>query len=309
MAGIRWTEGEDQILRENYGNLSRTNLVELFPNRTWPAIKIRARRLHLTYCMGVHEYVGADLTTLLQEIPSAYYWMGFLAADGSICDNRLKLALANQDRDHLIKFCDFVCCSNYHQTKDKVWYVAVQDKYTIPAIADKYNLKRAKTYNPPDITWMKDDLCISFIIGFVDGDGCIGKQSGRNDCVLRIKNHASWLSVLQYMLDVISTTTTVVLPKAKIDSLGYANLIISNSMVLKFLKKKTRELDLPVLNRKWIKIDETFVSRIEQAAHNEKQVLGLKAMKLRNVEIARITGLSQSAISVIIKRAIKGSVV
>lgn len=279
------------------------DLIKLLPNRTWAAIKLHASYMGLEYNVGVHEYVSADLSVLLEDFPIAYYWMGFLAADGSFSGNRLKLSLANKDRNHVIRFAQFIKCRNHQQAKDTSYSVSVQDSFTIPKIIEKYDLKKSKTYNPPDISWMQRDMFFSFFIGFVDGDGCIGKQSGRNDCQLRIKNHASWISVLQHMVDMISTETNISLPNAKINAAGYAQMAISNSVVLKWLKEQSKEL--PVLARKWDMINETVVSRVEQAVHNRNRVLELNAMNIKNVEISRITGLSQAAVSVIIKKSRK----
>jgi DNA-binding NarL/FixJ family response regulator len=74
-------------------------------------------------------------------------------------------------------------------------------------------------------------------------------------------------------------------------------------MTLKCLKKKAGELKLPVLERKWSKIDQDFVSRREQAIKNRIAVVDLKQQGFRNVEIAKQLGLSQAAISVILKKS------
>jgi len=47
----------------------------------------------------------------------------------------------------------------------------------------------------------------------------------------------------------------------KINTQGYATLLIGNTETNKFLKQKTLELKIPILDRKWDKIDLKFVSR------------------------------------------------
>jgi len=51
----------------------------------------------------------ADLSPLLNETLEAYYWMGFIMADGHLSkQNRLTVTLAIKDSDHLLKLKEFV---------------------------------------------------------------------------------------------------------------------------------------------------------------------------------------------------------
>ena len=302
MAGIIWSDIEESILVDRYGKDKKAIIQKMLPTRTWAAIKLHAKFLRLKYFVDMHEYVEGDLSVLLDNSPESFYWMGFLAADGYFFNNRLKLTLAESDADHVIGFANFIKCKNHRKVKNG-YGVAVQDSYTVPKILKKYDLQSRKTYNPPDVTWMKPEVCIPFFIGFVDGDGSIGFQHGRKDCILRIKNHSSWMGTIQNMVDLISGQARTSSPKVKLTKAGYANVNVANSVTLKFLKKQTRELNLPVLERKWNKIDETFVSRMEQSIYNAENVLNLKSQGVKNKEIALTLGLSQAAVSVIIKKS------
>jgi hypothetical protein len=303
MAGIIWTDSEERILCDGYGRLSKEKLKKLFPSRTWVAVKLHAHYLRLKYYIGVHEHVQGDLSVLLHDSPEAFYWMGFIAADGYFFNNRLRLVLARKDKRHVESFCRFVRCDNHRDLENNSYGVAVQDSFNVPKIVGKFDLQKAKTYHPPIVSWMTGDLCWAFFIGFIDGDGSIGNQSGRRDCLLRIKNHISWQPVLKFFTDFVSKEAGVVPPEVKPNKQGYAEVNIANSMTLKCLKKKAGELKLPVLERKWSKIDQDFVSRREQAIKNRIAVVDLKQQGFRNVEIAKQLGLSQAAISVILKKS------
>ena len=302
MAGIIWTENEEKILIQNYGRQNKNIVQNLLPNRTWAAIKLHARFLRVKYFTGIHNLVEADLTSLLDNNPEAIYWMGFLAADGYFHKNRLTLTLAKNDVSHLMKFANFIKCENCRDVKNGC-SLSVQDSHTVPKIVKKYNLKARKTYNPPNISWMNADICLPFFIGFVDGDGSIGFQYGRKDCILRIKNHSSWMPTLQQMIDIVCTQAGTLTPIVKLNNKGYAEVNIANSITLKFLKNITKNLKLPVLKRKWDKIDETLVSRVEKAICNKENVLELKKQGMKNVKIASLLGLSNSAVSIILKKS------
>ena len=303
MAGRKWTTDEDEFLTEHYGKSTVSELVSRLQRRSWDAVKLHAAHLGLSfYAEGVHPNVESNLSVLLENTPLSFYWMGFLAADGCFSTKRLKLTLAYRDMEHVVKFANYISCSG-HCRYDNKYEVRAQDAFTIPKILEKFRLNRAKTYHPPDITWMSDELFLAFFVGFVDGDGCIKYQTGRKDCVLQIKVHSSWLENLQIMSDWISELAGISPVKANINNSGYASVVFGNCILLRFLKKKVQEMQLPVLCRKWNKIDENRVSRYEIAKQNRVNVLAMKQLGLRNVEIAKILRLSQACVSVIIKQS------
>ena len=256
MAGSTWTSSELSKLSSYYGLGNRQQLWKVLPNRSWDAIKLKAKQLGLKFFPKdkVHEHVGADLSVLAQDTPIAFYWCGFIAADGSFSKSqRLKLVLASKDKDQVKRFCNFISCEN-HRPDGKGYGVAVQDKLWVPKIRHKFDFKPRKTYNPPDICWMEDDLFLSFFIGFVDGDGRISKQSGgRKDCFLTVRNHKSWRCVHQQMCDKISYQTGYQLNGPHIVG-DISEFNIGRRSILQFLRIKAQELYLPVLKRKWNRI-------------------------------------------------------
>jgi len=192
----------------------------------------------------------ADLNILLEESLITYYWIGFLLADGNFTDSRLKLKLAKKDNNHVKKFAQYIKYQG--SLGDEENSLSVMNTGYVSMLNNKFNINNRKTYNPPNITWIKDkNLLLSLIVGFIDGDGYIGKQYKRNDCILRIKCHSSWLDNLQYMTNTLYDLVYLSPSKVKINNQGYASVNIGNSIVLKNIKLKTIEFNLPILERKW----------------------------------------------------------
>lgn len=116
----------------------------------------------------------------------------------------------------------------------------------------KFNITNNKTYQPCDLSDINDvDLFLSFLIGFIDGDGCIKKQYKRNDSLITIKLHSSWLHNLYFIKNKLCNIFNITMSDPKINSYGYARLNICNSIILKNIKKFAIINNLPILTRKW----------------------------------------------------------
>jgi hypothetical protein len=255
----------------------------------------------------------ADLSILLEDTVLSYYWIGFLMADGYINHTvkRLKLVLANKDIDHVIKFANFIRCPNHRPDTLKSYGVSVQDKDAVPKIIAKFGFKPKKTYNPPSISNIDfaEDLFVAFAIGFSDGDARIGKQYHRKDSVISIKVHNSWLEILNHIASKLYEICGLDrVPVAKINKKGYASLNMANSVVLRYMKLKSIDWELPVISRKWDLIDENFRGKVEKAKERRTQVLAMHKAGFRGKDIALTLGVSNSCVSVILTKNRKGGI-
>lgn len=296
-----WKKEEVKLLFENYSaNCNKAYWARLLPNRTWDAVKLMANKLGLFQSdEQSRQNVSADLSMLLEETPEAYYWVGFLMADGCISHDtmRLKFMLAQKDKLQMQRFADFIKCKSEIKKQ-----VAVQDKYVVPKLIEKFDFKPRKTYNPPNIKIESDDLFVAFLIGYIDGDGNIVRLKGRKICNIRIKCHSSWLNNLQIFSERVSDLAKVPIVDARINKQGYANLCLSNHVVSRFLKNKTVELKLPVMERKWEQIDCEFVTRAELAREHRKMAIKMYSGGKSYDEIAELMGVTYSGVYAIINR-------
>lgn len=238
-----------------------------------------------------------DLKKLLEENNEAYYWIGFLLADGSFVNGRLKFCLAEKDKEQVYKFAKFINYTGTILESNNSVSISVKDIDIVNKICEKFNILPRKTYNPPNNLFnFSNDKLYCILAGFIDGDGCIQKQYRREDFMLRIKNHSSWESVLKNFSKLITGKECV-----KINSSGYAELTITNTKDLQNLKKKIISYNIPILERKWDIIDLNFVSKYTKAEELRLKVLDLLNKNIKQQDIAKLCNTSAANVSKIKK--------
>jgi len=251
-----------------------------------------------------------SLHKLLEETNEAYYWMGFIMADGTINKNHeLKVTLAAKDRPHLVRLQNYLSIDRIFDGSNDGYpncKISASNKPVIDEIRKKYGIVSNKTENPPSLDWLttKGDLFLSFICGFIDGDGSIGRLQNRMDFHLRIKCHGSWLNNVSIMNDFIYTHLKIAHERGrpKLNNQGYAELCIGNTQTLKQLKTAILKLGLPLLVRKWDKIDLSYIGKYEKSRVDEDKIRTMLEENRSNGFIAKAMGLSQSGVTLIIKR-------
>lgn len=239
-----------------------------------------------------------NLNFLLEEKPEIYYWIGFILADGHISkNNRLKICLSVKDIEHLNVFAKLANANI--NTYDGKKYCEIKCRHTeiIKKIKNKFDIKNNKTVNPPKLKIKNKKLLLSLLVGFIDGDGCIDYQTRRKHPKLRIKVHSSWFNFLHQYKKFCSHC------KIKINNQGYADLSLTSIPDLVFLKKQTKKLDLPVLNRKWDHIDENYVTFYQRAEKRKKNIFSLYKKGFSYKEISRKLELKYITVYNCIKRA------
>jgi DNA-binding CsgD family transcriptional regulator len=181
-----------------------------------------------------------DLSSLLEETPEAYYWIGFLLADGHFENGRIKFHLASKDSDQVKKFANFIkWTGNFDDRGELGIGVAAKHTEVVDELCKKFDIKKNKTYNPPKtILNHNKELLKYLLIGFIDGDGTINENS------IRFRIHSSWLNILNEFANLFDNEK-----KATTTKDGYAYWRIN--------KHNTTEVLLPLmssvpyLKRKW----------------------------------------------------------
>ena len=82
--------------------------------------------------------------------------------------------------------------------------------------------------------------------------------------------------------------------KTIINNNGYAHVAFSSFKVVKFLKLMTKKMNLPVLERKWTKIDETYINRTEKGLIFKSLIEKEKNKGYSFLEISNRLGISRS---------------
>lgn len=235
----------------------------------------------------------ADLSKLLDETYIAYYWMGFILADGSFVDNRLKFTLKKDDSEQVHRLGEFISYTGSYGKSSIKEGICCKDSIVVPQIMEKFGISYNKTYNPPkNLSNIKEDFLYCLLAGFIDGDGNIQHQNKRKDFMLKIKVHNSWIDILNIFSKLICNEE-----KAKINNQGYAELSITNTHVLQDLKKRISNYNLPLLKRKWDIIDMGFVSKYTTAEDLRNKVINLLKQNVKQQDIASICNTSPANVT------------
>ena len=251
-----WTQEKIILLKEHYPLETKETLLSLFQGHTWGSITKAASTLKLKKLDNLHQTNG-DISCLLLDTEEAYYWLGFLLADGTFdAKGSLCLALSEKDKQHVYNLAQFLqinankikinTIKTAFSNSCTVYKLTASSRYYMSKIKEKFDLKQNKTKNPPDFTKRQynPNLFLALIIGYFDGDGCIDKHKNQ----LKVAVHSSWKPVLEYFRDFININYNISSANIIINKSGYANWCI-NKTATKELKRLTPTL--PKLNRKW----------------------------------------------------------
>ena len=247
-----------------------------------------------------------NLSILLEDTPETYYWIGFLLADGHFDEKRIVVGLAEHDRGHLERFAKYISYEGTISTVKKNLYNAVHNAVRLSAmdtevvgkLCEKFDIKSNKTYNPPKtLSWIPEDLFLCLMAGLIDGDGSILNFRGRKDAFIRIKQEKSWLPILKEFAKYFKEEDRV-----KINKQGYAEVEITGFPKIRELKKKLLEYNLPLMDRKWDKIDIGFQTKYEKKEKAYRKIKELLAQKIKQTEIAKMVGVSESTVTKVKKQ-------
>lgn len=295
---IKWSDSELSIIEKNYEKMIKEDLIKLLPNRSWDSIILKSNKINIGRSNDF--YRKSNMNILMEDKVESLYWIGFILADGHISNSeRIKINLSIKDIEHLQKFVDYVKCSDII-IKDKMCYTSLQNKDICIKLCDKFNIKNNKTYEPMELNnySFNKELLFSLIIGFIDGDGCINKVYKRQDCNLRIHLHSSWLDNLIFIENFIYDYFSIEKKKtySHISNDGYSLLTISDNDIITKLKKECIRLKLPIMSRKWDRIDENRVSRNILFNNTKQDIINLYKSGLSPLEIISKLNLKKDVV-------------
>lgn len=195
----RWSVIENKIITALYPESQWNKLLQLLPNRSMDSITQRAGELGVVRIRTSH--IGS-LDNLLLDHPISYYWIGFLFADGHLSvDGKLVCNLSIKDKSHLNKLANYLNVNVNNNIKFPG--ICIQDKHKANYLRQKYDWHHRKTYNPPSLELYENLFCnkeffVSWLIGFLDGDGSIVRDKRRiQDIGFIVGCHINWDSFLK----------------------------------------------------------------------------------------------------------------
>ena len=256
-----WHDWENNVLNEHWSVDKKQVIYEKLPNRSHDAIRDQAMKLKLKPLS--EGFYNSNLQILLEEELESYYWIGFIYADGHFGSqeerSKLSIKLSNLDADHVEKFARYISYNGDVKSDSQFTNITLMNKEIGEKIKKKFDISNAKTYNPPSVDIFKnftDEQFLSVLIGFIDGDGCIFVKNKKTKyAIITICCHSSWGDILTYFSVRINDIYQKGLLKEYSNKRGYRVVDINRTAIIHGLKNFAIKNNLPVMPRKWDKID------------------------------------------------------
>ena len=253
----------------------------------------------------------------------AYYWLGFLLADGHFktCKTILptievSVELSNKDVEHLKKLLHFLgrdentFTSRTRQTKvcsfiqNHVSF-RLSDSNELVNLVEYFDIHSNKTITPPKLNnylslTLLQKQCL--LIGYIDGDGYVRTRKG--SCDGKLECHASWVNMYRFFNSFLQTQYEIKEHIRK-DKPGKSSVILYlSSKDIFYLYNIAKQEDLPILDRKWSSIPEalTYVPQhTQQETIKLKQKIKVLKQNKTQKEIADSLGITKARVKYIYK--------
>lgn len=124
---------------------------------------------------GVRKY-DFDESSFSTLSPDASYWLGFLLADGNICNERLQVGIQARDRDHLYKLRGFLRSSHpvSYKKSTNSYHFSIRSE-NLAASLYEHGITPRKSFTAKAPDHLVGDR--NFWRGVIDGDGSVGVAS------------------------------------------------------------------------------------------------------------------------------------
>lgn len=208
----RWTEEEVEYLKKYYDVIPRKEVAKNL-GRTINSVQVKARKIGLKkssqYYYNKRYFYNIDT-------PEKAYWLGFMAADGSVNYRPQKrnyevcIKLKSTDANHLKKFNKALEGNvdvkinkprlTYFNGQKPVEVTSCQIRFYSKEFAEglmKNGIVTNKTYEGVTIPSLSDELMWMYILGFCDGDGFISVPKENERYGYRIGFSTSDFSLLK----------------------------------------------------------------------------------------------------------------
>lgn len=182
----RYSQEEDQLLRDHFGKIPYAQLERLFVHRNRDSLRHRATKIGLDnpgmsamVSLGKQRYTHND-HFFDKPTRLSSYWAGFIAADGCLPfgTKHFNLYLSTHDLAHLERFSRDICFSGPitfrpHRANGMCRLALWNAPGIRVALEHNYNVtpRKSLTLVPPD--GLSNENQLAFAAGYIDGDGSI----------------------------------------------------------------------------------------------------------------------------------------
>ncbi len=227
-----------------------------FYNLTERQINYRTKKWGLDYSKAKK----VDNLFFSSGTKAAYYWAGFIAADGYIEEdrNRLGIGLQVDDWNHLEKFKQ--CVKSDHDIclfmKNAACRIRFNSEQIIKDLRSIFNITGTKTftYSMPIIE--EEYLLLEFLRGYIDGDGHYEVKPSKSVTIQLCSAQKSFLIEFKEIVEHLINRPIMQAPSLQINKKGQVWSIVLNVLdsrdLIKLLYKNSTHLTR--LTRKYDKI-------------------------------------------------------
>lgn len=251
----KWSENEKIFLIDNYGNIRAADIASSL-NRTTSSIVWKAKTLNLKTNYKLHRIYNVNEEYFELPTINNSYWAGFIAADGNLKKNKnlVRIKISKNDIILLNRFRSEV---DYNGRIKEIYGKYVE--LSIDGVRNwkvdllrNFNITENKTLTlqPPNID--NNDMIISYICGYIDGDGCISNDN--NNVIIDLVGTEYVINWIYCKLESILGIKL----RGRVRKSGKVYLLrFSNNHAL-ILYKYMKSININVLDRKWDKIKKHY---------------------------------------------------
>lgn len=279
----KWTDEEENLLKEAWELYSMEDLLKTFPNRSYQKILLHAQQKGYKNIKHRGRKSNLDFLNLNKLTPQSAYWWGFIMADGHLSKtNTLMISLKDTDKIHLEKLSKYI--NVIIRENNGFCFLSANDKNLISECKNILHMEHtSKTYFPPNLS-IFEEFFIYFFIGFIDGDGCL--WFNKNHPQLKIELYKTWLDNLNYFKQILKDKYNIENVNVKFSKKGTAVLTISNRWDILKISEYCKEIDY--LERKWDKIlNYKPIAKQKHIKTYEEYILKLKSEGINEIQEAR----------------------
>jgi len=247
-----------ELLKKTYSKLPKKEVLKYFPEYKWRSLQNIANSLKIK--REICPQRRGNIENLFNNSFESYYWLGLIAADGTISNNgTLKIDLSIHDIDYLKNLAKFLNTtisvfppynSVNSKKSDGICRVKIKDlKYGLK-LRDLFKINGLKTYNPINIDFISEkDFLMSFVGGLIDGDGNISKRG-----YIFIDMHKNYFNFLNELGEKLKNYQLI----DDFNVFIYKDMcrISFNSKSSLLMKNHLKSLNLPIMERKWSRISD-----------------------------------------------------